>query len=76
VKLTNLPPGKAGLWLFQIGDRQEYDNFEVSRTLFKPVPPDSSASARHVVSENFKSPNVPSPQDWVLVLERVKAATP
>ena len=36
VKVSNVTSGKAGLWLFQIGDRQEYDNFELSRTPFAP----------------------------------------
>ena len=37
VKVSNTTRGKVGVWLFQIGDRQEYDNFEVSHTQFGPV---------------------------------------
>jgi len=33
---------------------------------------DAAGNAHHMVSDEFKAPNVPSPQDWVLVLERVK----
>jgi hypothetical protein len=73
VKVANNTSGKAGLWLFQIGDRQEYGNFELSRTPFAPLIPEGAGPDRQVVYSNeFKAPNVPSPQDWVLVLERVK----
>jgi hypothetical protein len=72
VKVTNLTSGKAGLWLFQIGERQEYSNFELSWTPFAPAKPDAVGQAHRVVSDEFKAPAVPSPQDWVLVLERVR----
>lgn len=32
VEVSNTGRGKAGLWLYQIGDRQEYGNFELSQT--------------------------------------------
>jgi hypothetical protein len=64
LKVDNTTPGKAGVWLYQIGDRQEFDNFRLSRTHFMPM-------ADHVLtSDDGVGPNVPSPQDWVLVLER------
>jgi hypothetical protein len=72
VKVSNVSPGKAGLWLFQIGERQQYDNFELSRTIFTPTKPDAIGTVHRMVSGEFKAPNVPSPQDWVLVLERLK----
>lgn len=72
VKVSNVSSGKAGLWLFQIGERQEYDNFELSRTPFTPAQADVAESVNRVGPEEFKTPNVPSPQDWVLVLERVR----
>ncbi len=31
VEVSNVARGKAGLWLFQIGDRQEYGDFELSQ---------------------------------------------
>ncbi len=34
VQVSNVTGGKTGLWLYQIGDRQEYGNFELSRTPF------------------------------------------
>lgn len=72
VKVTNVSAGKAGVWLFQIGERQEYDNFELSRTPFVPDKLDASGDVHRVRSTDFRTPNVPSPQDWVLVMERVK----
>lgn len=72
VKVRNVSAGKTGLWLFQIGERQEYDNFELSRTPFAPDTLDAAGDVRRVRSADFRAPNVPSPQDWVLVMERVK----
>ena len=37
VKVSNVSSGKAGVWLWQIGDRQEFGNFELSRTPFAPA---------------------------------------
>jgi hypothetical protein len=74
VQVSNLAAGKAGVWLFQVGERQAYDNFELSQTPFAPskLEREEIGKVRRVVSHQFKAPNVPSPQDWVLVLERVK----
>jgi hypothetical protein len=102
VQVANATPGKTGLWLYQVGERQEYDNFEVSRTEFAPVkhevkglPATAAAGAATglplTMHENpnilpavtipemtllqadaYKLPRLPAPQDWVLVLERVK----
>jgi len=72
VKVSNVSSGKAGLWLFQVGERQEYGNFELSQTLFAPSKLEATGKAHRVVSDEFKAPNVPSPQDWVLVLERAR----
>jgi hypothetical protein len=72
VKVSNVSSGKAGLWLFQIGERQEYDDCELSRTPFMPDKLDASGDVRRVRSPDFRAPNVPSPQDWVLVLEKAR----
>jgi hypothetical protein len=85
VKVGNTTPGKAGLWLYQIGDRQEFGNFELSRAQFAPGkhearghslrPGNLAARGLPLVlihSDEYKTPGLPSPQDWVLVLERVK----
>ena len=70
VTLENTKPGRVGVWLYQIGQRQEYDNFAVSRTLF--IKPDAPSSRKRIVVQggDFTAPPVPSPQDWVLVLEK------
>jgi hypothetical protein len=81
VEVTNTTAGKAGLWFYQIGDRQEFDNFALSRAQFAPqrdprektTPPGKpDAKVTRLHNDEWRTPNVPSPQDWVLVLERVK----
>jgi len=73
VKVGNTTPGKAGLWLYQIGERQEFGNFELSRAQFAPVKQEARGHTKHLISSaEFSAPRLPSPQDWVLVLERVK----
>jgi len=72
VKVSNVAAGKTGVWLFQIGDRQEYSAFELSRAQFAPPQGDPADLATAMAwSGEYKAPNVPSPQDWVLVLEKV-----
>lgn len=82
VEVANRTAGKAGLWLYQIGDRQEFDDFAVSRTRFAPAereapkraPPSPSeghgAEVTRLHTDRYAAPRLPSPQDWVLVLER------
>jgi hypothetical protein len=73
VKVENVGSGKAGLWHYQIGNRQEYAKFELSKAQFEPNTPGSKGQRGTVVwSDEYKLPPVPSPQDWVLVLERSK----
>jgi hypothetical protein len=69
--VTNTQSGRVGLWLYQIGDRQVFDNFEVSATTFVPVD-ESEAKAQKSQSYDYKAPDLPAAQDWVLVLEQVK----
>ena len=72
VKVGNTLAGKTGVWLFQIGDRQEYDTFELSRTLWTPPKEAAIQPATAMAwSGEYQVPNVPSPQDWVLVFERL-----
>ena len=70
MNIENTKPGRVGVWLYQIGERQEYDNFAISRTLF--IKPDAPAPRNRIVVRggDFVAPPIPSPQDWVLVLER------
>jgi hypothetical protein len=72
VKVSNDSSGRVGLWLFQVGERQEYDNFELSQTPFVPSKLEVTRNMHRMGPDEFRAPNVPSPQDWVLVLERVK----
>jgi hypothetical protein len=73
VKVSNVASGPAGLWLYQVGDRQEFGNFELSRAQFRPVQQAPIGQAHALLwSDEYKAPGLPSPQDWVLVLERVK----
>jgi hypothetical protein len=71
VKVGNLTSGKAGVWLYQVGDRQEFGNFEMSRARFAPtrVEPKNALSGP---ADAYHPPQLPSPQDWVLVLEKSK----
>jgi hypothetical protein len=73
VKVGNATPGKTGLWLFQIGKRQEFGRFAVSPTPFDPPKGPVQAKPSGVISSaEYRAPDLPSPQDWVLVLERLK----
>jgi hypothetical protein len=73
IKVANLKPGKAGLWFYQIGDAQEFGNFALSQSHFAPPEHRFKERADHwISSDEFRAPALPSPQDWVLVLERVK----
>jgi len=82
VTVGNTTAGKTGLWLFQIGERQEYDNFELSRAKFIPGLGEADkkaprrggldAKVARIHTDKYRAPRLPSPQDWVLVLERVK----
>ncbi len=73
-------PERPACGCYQIGDRQEFDNFELSRTpLVLPKLAEKALSSAgrdakttFLPSDEYRTPNVPSPQDWVLVLERVK----
>ena len=73
VKVSNLAGGPVGLWLYQIGDRQEFSNFELSRAQFVPIQRESTKQGHALLwADEYKAPALPSPQDWVLVLERAK----
>ena len=71
VKIRNTEAGKAGLWLFQIGEKQAFDNFEVSATTFTPRKA-GAPKTQKAPTVDYAAPNLPSPQDWVLVLEKVQ----
>lgn len=70
-RVGNTAAGRTGLWLFQIGERQEFGGFAVSATPFEP--PDGAVEAGRgtaIWTDEYHAPDLPSPQDWVLVLER------
>jgi hypothetical protein len=67
VKVSNTKAGKSGLWFYQIGEQQNFDNFKVSATTFTPKPAGETGKAFLV---DYRAPDLPSPQDWILVLER------
>jgi len=70
VSVRNAKGGKAGLWFYQIGEKQAFDNFEVSATTFTPAVAGATED-RKAPTADYTAPNLPSPQDWVLVLEKV-----
>jgi hypothetical protein len=73
VRVGNTTPGRTGLWLFQIGERQEFGRFSVSATPFDPPQAAIDAGLPTLIgTAEYRAPDLPSPQDWVLVLERVK----
>ncbi|MBE0653795.1 MAG: DUF4038 domain-containing protein [Bacteroidales bacterium] len=62
VKINNTKAGKTGLCINRIGEKQEFGKFEVSAM---------SSDDSQDVSGLYLAPDLPSPQDWVLVLEKV-----
>jgi hypothetical protein len=70
IKIHNVDSGRVGLWRSDIGEAQQYANFAVSRTSFAPPPEDETLPGVHIIrSGEDVAPSIPSPQDWVLVLE-------
>jgi hypothetical protein len=92
VRVENTQRGKVGVWLYQIGDRQQYDRLELSRLQFNPikdkvqnriwplvlhdnpgiVPAVTIPEISMLLTDAYAPPRLPAPQDWVLVLEKVK----
>lgn len=68
VRIGNLAGGKTGLWFYQIGERQEFSAFQVSKARLAAV---NQPEPRLSLGE-FLAPPLPSPQDRVPVLERKK----
>jgi hypothetical protein len=71
VKVSNSTSGKSGLWFYQIGEQQEFRKFAVSAT---PLAAGAGEATQDLggPTGDYLAPDLPSPQDWVLVLERVK----
>jgi len=51
VVISRISTGKIGLWLYKVGDHQQYDHFELSRLQFKP-PPSCGTLLRLVLRNN------------------------
>jgi len=62
VKVANITAGKTGLWFYQIGNRQAFGKYQVSPASF-----DGNGSGS---TGTYLAPDLPSPQDWILVLEK------
>ena len=62
VKVANITAGKTGLWFYRIGNRQAFGKYEVSPASF-----DGNGSGS---TGTYLAPDLPSPQDWILVLEK------
>ncbi|MBT6150316.1 MAG: DUF4038 domain-containing protein [Gemmatimonadetes bacterium] len=72
VRVANVSTGQLGLWRSDIGEPQEYRNIRVSRTRFTNPPEDETEMEEglHLIrSGEDVAPAIPSPQDWVLVME-------
>ncbi len=70
VKIENASSGRLGLWRSDLGKPQAYGNVKVSKTPFSAPPDDQVQEHVHLIrSGEDIAPSVPSPQDWVLVLE-------
>jgi len=82
VAVSNHVPGPPGLWLYQIGNRQGFSRFELCHPAFALAPRKTQRDGHRLVwSSDFQAPEVPSPQDWVLILSatttsRAAQATP
>ncbi len=68
VKISNTKAGKTGLWFFQVGKAQAFENFDVSESTFEPKQSEEAPGQPELV--DVAMPDLPSPQDWVLVLKR------
>jgi len=71
VKINIVESGQVGLWRSDIGGAQTYRNAMVSKTPFTAPQQESIEEGVHLTrSGEDIAPSVPSPQDWILVLER------
>jgi len=71
VKVNIAESGKVGLWRSDIGEPQKYAGVKVSKTSFAAPSEDEMRDGVHLIRAGEDvAPSVPSPQDWVLVLER------
>lgn len=63
--------GRVGLWRSDLGEPQTYRNVKISRTGFAaPVADEVPEGECWIRGGEDLAPSVPSPQDWLLVLEK------
>ncbi len=65
VEVGAMKSGRVGLWQGGASAPQHYDNFKVVNV------PDRKPGIRYLTDPTLNIERVPSPQDWVLVLEKV-----
>ena len=65
VEVGSMKPGKVGLWQGGAPKPQRYDNFKVVNV------PNRRPGIRYLTNPVLNIERVPSPQDWVFVMERV-----
>ncbi len=71
VKINITESGQVGLWRSDLGEAQTYSNVKVSKTGFAAPAGDDVPDGEHWIrSGEDIAPSVPSPQDWVLVMEK------
>ena len=71
VRIDNIETGQLGLWRSDIGEAQRYANVKVSKTTFAALDKGEAQEGLYQIrSGEDIAPSIPSPQDWVLVLER------
>jgi len=68
VQVENVTPGPIGLWHFQIGETQSFDDFVVSAGI-KGVGADPNSQVS--LTDPYAAPPIPAPQDWVLIMEDI-----
>ena len=68
VSLKQAWGGPCGIWMFQVGESQHFTNIRIGTCPELPPPPPAGETV--ISGASFRTPGVPSPQDWVLIMER------
>ncbi len=61
--------GPCGIWMYQIGDQQTFKQIEIGNCPTLPAPKANPETV--IYSDTYVTPGVPSPQDWLLIMERI-----
>jgi hypothetical protein len=65
VDVGSMKPGKVGLWQGGALNPQRYNNFKVMNV------PNRRPGIRYLTDPVLNVERLPSPQDWVLVMEKI-----